>query len=94
MQHLDKTPLLCSMQKWLDSSDEYVMTTSVLAFGNYARTDNHCIKLVEDNVANKLIEILRKNDSADSDARLQHALVRKLIKNWTRNQLISINLYS
>lgn len=76
MQHLDKTPLLESMQKWLHSSDDYVMTTSVLAFGNYARTDEHCIKLVEDKIMDKLIEILRRNNGPEADARLQHSLVR------------------
>lgn len=75
MEYLDQTPLLQSMTKWLDSSDDYVMTTSVLAFGNYARNDDHCIKLVEDKTVTKLIEILQKNNGADADARLQHSLV-------------------
>lgn len=75
MEYLDQTPLLQSMSKWLDSSDDYVMTTSVLAFGNYARNDDHCIKLVEDKTVTKLIEILKRNNGADADARLQHSLV-------------------
>lgn len=75
MEYLDQTPLLKSMSGWLDSSDDYVMTTSVLAFGNYARNDDHCIKLVEDKTVTKLIEILKNNNGADADARLQHSLV-------------------
>lgn len=76
MKYLDTTPLLSSMQQWLDSSDDYVMTTSVLAFGNYARSDENCIKLVENKIMDKLIEILKRSNGPDADARLQHSLVR------------------
>ncbi len=75
MGNLNEASLLQSMSQWLDSSDNYVMTTSVLAFGNYARNDEHCIKLVEDKTVKKLIEILKKNDGVDADVRLQHSLV-------------------
>lgn len=74
MHFLDKTPLLAYMKTWLDDDD--VMTTSVLALGNFARTDNHCIRMVEDNMHIKLIEILSKHNSPEADVRLQHALVR------------------
>lgn len=78
MHYLDETPLLSSIQQWLDSSDEYLITTSVLALGNFARTDNHCIKMVEDKVLLKLIDILKtstQRESSDVNSRLQHALV-------------------
>lgn len=80
MHYLDETPLLSSIQQWLDSSDEYLITTSVLALGNFARTDNHCIKMVEDKVLLKLIDILKtstQREPSDVNSRLQHALVRK-----------------
>lgn len=86
MEYLDQTPLLKSMAMWLDSSDNYVMTTSVLAFGNYARNDDHCIKLVEDKTVTKLIDILRRNNGADADARLQHSLVKYII--YSKRNLI------
>lgn len=76
MHFLDKTPLLSYMNTWLTSDDGDLMTTSVLALGNFARTDNHCIRMVQDNMHVKLIEILSKNNSPDDDVRLQHALVR------------------
>lgn len=72
MHYLDKTPLLTLIQKWLDSSDEYLVTTSVLAIGNFARTDNQCIKMVKEKVMPKLMDILKRSDI---DSRLQHALV-------------------
>lgn len=78
MHYLDETPLLSSIQQWLDSTDEYLITTSVLALGNFARTDNHCIKMVEDKVLLKLIDILKistQRESSDVNSRLQHALV-------------------
>jgi hypothetical protein len=54
------------------------MTTSVLALGNFARTDNHCIKMVDDQIMVKLMGILQKNIQPDADARLQHALVSSI----------------
>jgi hypothetical protein len=78
MHYLDGTSLLSLIQQWLDSSDEYLATTSVLALGNFARTDNHCIKMVKDNVLLKLIDILKSSTQREpSDSRLQHALVSK-----------------
>lgn len=66
------------MQQWLESEDVDLMTTGVLALGNFARTDNHCIKMVEDNVTGKLIEILSKNNGVDGDMRIQHATVSRI----------------
>ncbi|CAO1298436.1 unnamed protein product [Diamesa tonsa] len=78
MKYLNNTPLLTYMQQWLESDDVDLMTTGVLALGNFARTDNHCIKMVEDNVTGKLIEILSKNNGIDGDMRIQHALLSAL----------------
>lgn len=76
MHYLDETPLLSLIQTWLDSTDEYKLTTSVLALGNFARTDNHCIKMVEDSVLLKLMNILKNSiQQNDPNSRLQHALV-------------------
>lgn len=75
MHFLDQTPLLSLMEKWLDSSDDYIMTTSIVALGNFARTDNHCIKMVNDNIMMKLINILKQNIDPESDLRLTRALV-------------------
>lgn len=75
MHFLDKTPLLSYMETWMESDDVDLMTTSVLALGNFARTDDHCKRMVEDSMHVKLIEILRKNNGSDADVRLQHALV-------------------
>lgn len=63
------------MNTWLENDDVDLMTTSVLALGNFARTDEHCTRMVEDNMHIQLIEILEKNNGADADVRLQHALV-------------------
>lgn len=78
MHYLYSTPLLKNMEDWLDSYDIDLLTTGVLALGNFARTDSHCIYMVENKVMNKLLEILSKNNGVDDDMRLQHALLSAL----------------
>ncbi|XP_055374217.1 GTPase-GDP dissociation stimulator vimar [Condylostylus longicornis] len=78
MNYLYSTPLLKDMENWLDSSDTDLLTTGVLALGNFARTDSHCIYMVENKVMHKLLDILAKNNSAVDDIRLQHALLSAL----------------
>jgi hypothetical protein len=78
MHYLDETSLLSSIQQWLHSSDEYLVTTGVLAVGNFSRTDKKSIKMVKDKVLLKLIDILKtstQRELSDVDSRLQHALV-------------------
>jgi hypothetical protein len=67
------------MKAWLDLEDVDLLTTSVLALGNFARTDDHCTRMVQENMHVKLIEILAKNNAPEDDVRLQHALVSKLL---------------
>lgn len=55
MHYLYKTPLLKYMEDWLDSYDIDLLTTGVLALGNFARTDSHCIEMVERSVTTKLL---------------------------------------
>ncbi|KAL1455230.1 hypothetical protein WDU94_009340 [Cyamophila willieti] len=63
------------MMDWLDSSDEYIMTTGVLAMANFAHSDKHSIQLVKLGVARKLLSILSRHNTSESDIRLQHALL-------------------
>jgi hypothetical protein len=76
MHFLDKTSLLSCMKTWLQSDDVDLMATSVLALGNFARTDEHCIRMVQDDMHIQLIDILTKNNGPEADVRLQHALVK------------------
>lgn len=55
MHYLYKTPLLKYMEDWLDSYDIDLLTTGVLALGNFARTDSHCIEMVERDITTKLL---------------------------------------
>lgn len=55
MKCLYKTPLLDNMICWLDSDDIDLLTTGVLALGNFARTDTHCIEMVRRNITAKLL---------------------------------------
>lgn len=78
MHYLYSTSLLKNMEDWLDSEDVDLLTTGVLALGNFARTDSHCIYMVENKTMNKLLEVLAKNNGVKDDVRLQHALLSTL----------------
>lgn len=43
------------MVKWLDSDDPDLLSTGVLALGNFARKDTHCIQMVKSGISKKLI---------------------------------------
>lgn len=55
MEYLYNGSLLKYMEDWLDSYDTDILTTAALALGNFARTDAHCIQMVERNTATKLL---------------------------------------
>lgn len=55
MEYLYSGPLLIYMEDWLDSYDTDILTTAALALGNFARTDAHCIDMVERSTATKLL---------------------------------------
>ncbi|XP_017839178.1 rap1 GTPase-GDP dissociation stimulator 1 [Drosophila busckii] len=78
MHYLYSTPLLKNMIDWLDATDIDLLTTGVLALGNFARTDSHCIYFVEQHTMNKLLQVLAKNNGVKDDVRLQHALLSAL----------------
>jgi hypothetical protein len=78
MLYLYKSMLVKYMENWLDSPDVSLQTTGVLALGNFARTDSHCIDMVSNKIVHKLIGILARNNGVDNDMRLQHALLSTL----------------
>uniref|UniRef100_A0A182PQ88 UNC-45/Cro1/She4 central domain-containing protein n=1 Tax=Anopheles epiroticus TaxID=199890 RepID=A0A182PQ88_9DIPT len=78
MHYLYSTPLLKCMEDWLDSTDVELLTTGVLALGNFARTDSHCIHMVENKIMHKLLAILAKNNGTEHQMTLQHALLSTL----------------
>lgn len=62
MHYLYTTPFLKYIEDWLQSCDTDLLTTGVLALGNFARTDSHCIYMVENNISTKLLgKFLLKN---------------------------------
>ncbi|KAF7278650.1 visceral mesodermal armadillo-repeats [Rhynchophorus ferrugineus] len=69
-----------NMFTWLDSSDSDLLSTGILAIGNFARKDTHCIQMVKNGVAKKLIDLLKNyNHSTDlNDVIIQHALLSTL----------------
>lgn len=48
-------PVYQDMLSWLISDDVDLMITGVLAIGNFARNDKHCINMVQDGLAETLL---------------------------------------
>ncbi|XP_072940546.1 GTPase-GDP dissociation stimulator vimar [Epargyreus clarus] len=46
-----------TMVKWLDSPNYNLLTTAILAIGNFARQDDYCIQMMEDKIFDKLLDI-------------------------------------
>ncbi|KAG8228784.1 hypothetical protein J437_LFUL006663 [Ladona fulva] len=81
MNHLyaeGKGGVFQEMVRWLESDDEDLQVTGVLAMGNFARTDKHCIQMVQQGVCKKLLNLVEKNNTSAGDIRLQHALLSAL----------------
>ncbi|XP_032680958.1 rap1 GTPase-GDP dissociation stimulator 1-B [Odontomachus brunneus] len=64
--------------EWLESDDEDLQITAVLAMGNFARTDTHCKHMVEQGIHRKLLKLLQTNGDKSGDIRCQHALLSAL----------------
>lgn len=73
-----KGPVYRKLVEWLESVDEDLQITAVLAMGNVARTDIHCKRMVEQGIHRKLLKILERNGSKSGDIRCQHALLSVL----------------
>ncbi|XP_045609415.1 rap1 GTPase-GDP dissociation stimulator 1 isoform X1 [Procambarus clarkii] len=63
---------------WLTSDLEDLQIAGALAMGNFARSDAHCIQMVESGIAEKLLKVLSSHNSGEGDIRLQHALLSAL----------------
>ncbi|KAJ8732450.1 hypothetical protein PYW07_015049 [Mythimna separata] len=49
--------------KWLDSQNYQLLTTAVLAIGNFARQDDYCTQMMQDNIFDKLLDIFEVYNS-------------------------------
>ncbi|XP_072038162.1 rap1 GTPase-GDP dissociation stimulator 1-B-like [Amphiura filiformis] len=66
---------------WLSSPSPLYKISAALALGNFARSDEHCIKLVELGIVGPLLKLIRKDDNAEEDfvdMRLGHAVLSAL----------------
>ena len=54
---------------WLSSPKPHLQAAGALAMGNFARSDIHCIQLVHEGVAEKLLQLLERcqDDGGDDD---------------------------
>lgn len=44
-----------SMVKWLEHTNYHLITTGVLAIGNFARQDDYCAQMMDDKIYDKLL---------------------------------------
>ncbi|XP_033219171.1 rap1 GTPase-GDP dissociation stimulator 1 [Belonocnema kinseyi] len=79
MNLLYKGPVYKTLTEWLESNDEDLQVTAVLAMGNFARADTHCEHMVDQGVHLKLLKLLSKNNKNKcGDIRFQHDLLSAL----------------
>ncbi|XP_044760544.1 rap1 GTPase-GDP dissociation stimulator 1-B [Coccinella septempunctata] len=64
--------------QWLDSTDEDLLATAIMAIGNFARNDKNCISIVKGGISKKLIELLPKYVSKNPNIKLLHGLLSTL----------------
>lgn len=68
------------LTSWLETDDPDLLSTAVLAIGNFARKDVHCYQMVSDGISKKLLMILSKYNNSQSIEciKIQHALLSTL----------------
>ncbi|KAG0729258.1 Rap1 GTPase-GDP dissociation stimulator 1 [Chionoecetes opilio] len=71
-------PVYQELVEWLTSKLEDLQIAGALAMGNFARSDAHCIQMVQNGIAEKLLKVLCSHNSGEGDIRLQHALLSAL----------------
>lgn len=69
-----------SLISWLDIEDPDLLSTAVLAIGNFARKDIHCHQMVNAGISKKLLTILSKYNNSENidNMKIQHALLSTL----------------
>ncbi|KAJ7373112.1 Rap1 GTPase-GDP dissociation stimulator 1 [Desmophyllum pertusum] len=63
---------------WLSSEDQHLEISGCLAVGNFGRTDEHCIKLVEQGVHVQLLQLLARTTKRENMGRHQQAVFSAL----------------
>ncbi|XP_039749309.1 rap1 GTPase-GDP dissociation stimulator 1-B [Pararge aegeria] len=78
-----------SAVRWLRAGSHQLLATAVLAVGNFARRDEHCIRMMSDGIFDKLLDIFEQyNDSVSQNeknpidkstiTKIQHAALSAL----------------
>jgi len=63
---------------WLSSGDQHLEISGCLAIGNFGRTDEHCIKLVEHGVHIELLHVLARTTKRQNMGKHQQAVFSAL----------------
>ncbi|KAF2883959.1 hypothetical protein ILUMI_22217 [Ignelater luminosus] len=67
-----------NMLSWLNSDDFDLLSTGILAIGNFARNDFHCTQMVQNGIAKSLLDLLEKHNTIEKDIKVQHAILSAL----------------
>ncbi|KAK5640016.1 hypothetical protein RI129_010827 [Pyrocoelia pectoralis] len=70
--------LFKNMLTWLRSDDFDLLSTGILAIGNFARNDAHCIQMVQNGIAKHLLDLLSRHNTIEKDVKVQHAILGAL----------------
>lgn len=73
-----KGDVYLSMLRWVKADNIDLQIHGVLALGNFARCDLHCIRMVESGVHEHFLMLLKNHSGPEGDVRLQHALLSAL----------------
>lgn len=71
-------PVLQACLSWLSSGDQHLEISSCLALGNFGRSDEHCIKLVELGADKQLLDLLVRRSRSENPGRHQQAVFSAL----------------
>jgi len=63
---------------WLSSGDQHLEISGCLALGNFGRSDENCIKLVEQGAHKHLLELLARTSRSENPGRHQQAVFSAL----------------
>ncbi|CAH3189879.1 unnamed protein product [Porites evermanni] len=71
-------PVLKTCLSWLSSGDQHLEISGCLALGNFGRSDENCIKLVEQGAHKYLLQLLARTSNSENPGRHQQAVFSAL----------------
>lgn len=67
-----------SMVKWLEHTNYHLITTGVLAIGNFARQDDYCAQMMDDKIYDKLLDLFDVYVSFGVQMQKEHSVLHPI----------------